>query len=160
MCFNRRKKSQEPDPEQEIFFFALPRISSILFCFSICFVELISSPTLLTRTFYRCRDAFSTYETELDNFRPKVLFSCLFVFCFLRQVREKQKNKRKLLAILPWLDNTYNEIIYKLSYARKRSLAMTLREFSPLIRLLLWSPPWSCSLRFPKLSEMSYVPYV
>ena len=46
MCFNRRKKSQEPDPEQEFFFFALPHISSI----SMCFVELISSSTLLART--------------------------------------------------------------------------------------------------------------
>lgn len=104
ICFQRRKKSQVPDPEQEIFFFALPQISWILYFVSAYALENQFSPQHFPRGLCTCRDDFSTQEAEFDYFRPKVLV--IFIL-FLRQVRENKKDlfflKSDLLTCPNWI---------------------------------------------------------
>ena len=155
ICFNRRKKSQEPDPRaRNIFLCFIADLTYLIFWCNICFVKLISPPPS-TSGLYRCRDNFSTRETELDYFRPKVGF-----FFFLRQVRKKiKRKKRKLCVVLLWLDYHCNEVLYQLNPVRK-SYLVGLIKLSTLIWLLSRHPFWSCSGIPKAVKEILYAPYV
>lgn len=89
ICFQRKKKLQVPDPEQEIFFFALLQIPWILYFVSAYALENQFSPHSSHEDSAHVEMIFQPMKLGLIILDLKILV--IFIL-FVRQVRENHKD--------------------------------------------------------------------